>query len=299
MQTTLPEITNDTTVGQVVVSESTPTPSVSPTPVAATSPTPSPSPKEYYSFPLTIYGYGPQGATIELKGIGVSESVKTDQNGYFSFSGIYSHTNNYPELCLTGIDTLGRSTQPSCIPGLPISRKVPLEVGPIYLSPTVSLNKNKVTVQDSAVLTGVTSPNVDVLIYVLRTDKNLSYSFVPKVQAFETTAINTKSDDDGNFSLSLPTNSEVDFRIYAFSKYGQYLSTKSTTLEFSVLASLGVAWDDLKRILSENKLLTFIFVEIILVIILLILALKSTTKRIRRHKEGDFLKFVNSLASDL
>ena len=39
---------------------------------------------------LSIYGYGPINAEVNLKGYGMSESVTSDSTGLFRFNSVYS-----------------------------------------------------------------------------------------------------------------------------------------------------------------------------------------------------------------
>src|SRR5689334_1771896 len=123
MFTTAPDVTIDTTVGQVVVpstatptstSSSTSEPGSTATPTASLSPSPSPSsiptPNRRYRVgnSLSIYGYGPINAEVSLKGFGVSEKTVSDQTGFFIFDSIYSYTYSYPELCIQSVDNENR-----------------------------------------------------------------------------------------------------------------------------------------------------------------------------------------------
>ena len=158
MFTQAPDVTIDASIGQVVVpgtptatpttgptQTSTPTAQASPTTRPSSSPSPSPSlaptqkpVKRYQIKPLSIYGYGPKNSKVTLSGLGVSEVTQSDQSGFFRFDRIYSYSFYYPELCLQSVDIDNNATQPSCIPGLPNNSTIPLEVGPILLSPTIS-----------------------------------------------------------------------------------------------------------------------------------------------------------------
>jgi hypothetical protein len=272
METTAPDVTIDATIGQVVTASALP----------SVIPKPSPTlPRKFSERALSIYGFGPPDSVINLKGIGVSESIKSNQSGYFRFEGIYSHTSKYPELCVYAQDQENRITQPSCIPALPVDRTIPLEVGPILLSPTISLNSNRIVVGNNGFAVGKTSPNIEVSIYVSKTTSN-NLSLIKEVSAYTFPVIKTKSDQKGEFTIGLPTSNQSDYRIYAFGKYGEDLSAKSTTLQFSVVGAIKDFYQDLGNLISQNKILTVIFLELILVIILLMLALKRTTVRIKR-----------------
>lgn len=306
METQAPEITVDATIGQVISPSTTPTPTTtsSPTAVATHSSVPvssTPLPTGFFYTPvpdrhfagikMIIYGYGPPNSAVNLKGIGISEHIKADKSGYFVFDGIYSHSLRYPELCLQAVDGLNRVTQPSCIPGLPVDRNIPYYVGPILLSPTVSLNDNRVVVGDHAFISGQTSPDVEVLLYISTGPKKLS--FVNTAYAYTFPEVSgVKADENGEFTIGLPTTQVSDYKLFVAGKYGEDYSAKSTTLDFSVVGSIRSGFDNLMQSIQNNKMMIVIFIEIILVVILLLMALKRTTVRIKRHTEKDYLESI-------
>lgn len=301
MYTQAPDITVSATVGEVV-SVSTPSPTASPSTIPS-----SPSPTPVYTLPtptpirqfstsgrLYIYGYGPVNSKVSLRGLSVSEVTTSNETGYFKFSAIYSNIAYYPELCLQAVDKNNRVTQAVCIPALPVDREVPFEVGPILLPPTISLSDNKVNQNGEAVLEGVTSPNLKVKVYLSK-NRSKAINLIQEVNAYSFPIIDVQSDDNGSFSLYLPTSNESDYKIFAFSQYNQDLSAKSTTLQFSVIGSVKSFFQKIWQTLLNNKILTFVMVEILIVIVLLIMSLKRTTKRSRRHTEKDYLRFLESI----
>lgn len=311
MFTQAPEITIDATVGQVIVSSPAPTPTLSPAgpPMsppyyAVTTPIPTTSPrypeipehKRFAGKSLTIYGFGPINSEVTLRGYGVSEKTISDSTGLFRFSEIYSFTYTYPELCIQAVDDLKRVTQPSCIPALPSNSLIPLEVGPVLLSPTISLSENKVKEGDLAVLSGMTTPNTKVNIFVAKKESTMNkISLVNEVNAYTLPTVDVKSDEKGKYELSLPTGESADFKVFASSKYGIDNSAKSNTLTFSVLTELKTFLEELIAFILQNKLIAFIIAEVIVFIILFIQALKSTTKRKRGHTERDYLEFTKTI----
>lgn len=313
MFTQAPEITIDATVGQVIVqptatptsapstssATSTPTSSTS-TPLPVSTPTSKPIPtiapeRRYKQNALIIYGYGPSNADVSLKGFGVSEKTTSDEDGLFVFGGIYSFTYTYPELCVQATDSESRVTQPSCIPALPNNSLIPLEVGPILLSPTISISKNNIKTGDESVLTGKTIPNSNVNIFLSKKEKSSlsNFSLVSEAKAYTLPTLNIKADENGEYSLTLPTNESAEYKIFASSKYGEDLSNKSNTLNFVVLTRLKTFLENLIELILKNKFLTLVFLEVLVFIFLFLMALKSTTKSKKVHTEKDYLKFVS------
>jgi hypothetical protein len=311
MYTQAPDITIDATVGQVVVQPSatptgTPAPgatgTAAPTSTGTATPTPvysfpTPQPdKKYRSNALTIYGYGPINAEVTLKGFGVSERTMSDSDGLFRFSEIYSFTLTYPELCVQAVDDKNRATQPSCIPALPSDSLIPLEVGPVLLSPTASLSENRVKEGNIATLSGKTTPNTKVNIFVAKKDSGVNkLSFVREAYAYTLPTIEIKSNEKGEYEISLPTGESADYKIFASTKFGENLSAKSTTLTFSVLTELKTLLQKIIDFILQNKIIVFILLEVTIITILFAMALKSTTKRKRTHSEKDYLEFINTV----
>jgi hypothetical protein len=241
---------------------------------------------------LSIYGYGPINAEVNLKGYGMSESVTSDSTGLFRFNSVYSFTYIYPELCIQAVDNENRVTQPTCIPALPNNSIIPLEVGPILLSPTLSLTDNKIVEGAESYLNGKTTPNTDVFIYLARNKNNDILSFVPTVNAYSLPVINTTSNEVGEFDINMPTSDIASYKVFASTKFGGNLSAKSNTLQFAVISSIKSFFQRLWEFLLQNKIMAFIVAEVLLLIMLFILALKPTTTRHKRHTEKDYLEYL-------
>ena len=288
MSTTAPDITNDATIGQVIgPATATPTSTVTPTattvntatasPSFATSPTASPTilPTPISTFipiirrfkgqTLSIYGYGPGEAEIVLSGFGISEKTKSDNKGYFRFEEIYSYSSFYPDLCIQARDLENRVTQPSCIPALPVNSIIPFEVGPILLSPTISIDNNNVVVDQQSVARGMAIPNSEINIYLAK-----NY-YIPTYQI--------QSKMNGSYEFSLPTAEVSSYLLFASSRVGGDLSAKSTTLFFSVISETKSVLQNTKEFLIYNKIGLLIVLELIVIMILGILVLKEPKRR--------------------
>ncbi len=318
MFTQAPEITIDATIGQIVVQptatatptststsqSSTTTPTSTPIPTAIPSSTPTPvytyptipPEKRYKQQALTIYGYGPINSEVTLKGFGVSEKVISESDGLFRFSQIYSLSLKYPELCIQAVDDQNRTTQPSCIPALPTDSLIPLEVGPILLSPTISISENKIKEGTLAVLSGKTTPNTKVNIFVAKKEGMTNkLSLVKEAYAYTLPTVEISSNEKGEYEVSLPTGESAEYKLFASTKFGEYLSAKSNTLTFAVLTELKTFFQRFWDMIVQNKMIAFILLEVVVFILLFTQALKSTTKRKRRHNEKDYLEELISL----
>lgn len=272
MFTQAPEIKNDVTIGQVVT-ESTAT--VTATPTASSKSvyvyTPKPEPEFIKNKDLSIYGYGAINSDVTLRGFGISERTTTDDKGFFRFHKIYSLTRLYPELCIQLNDLNNRVSQPTCIPAFPFGHAVPSEVGPILLSPVISIV--------DGVLYGKTTPNAKISLQIFKIDN------------YKLPTINILSDKMGEFSVNLPN----DVNFFVFSDLGNNFSMKSNTLTYTVPSTQETFWQTLLEYIKQNKIVTFLIVEVITFIILFVTAIKSITRHHRKPSERDYLEELKLL----
>ncbi|EKE04991.1 MAG: hypothetical protein ACD_19C00426G0013 [uncultured bacterium] len=247
---------------------------------------------------LSIYGYGPVNSEVSLRGFGVSEKTISDKTGLFRFNSVYNFTYSYPELCIQAVDDKKRVTQPTCIPALPKDILTSFEIGPILLSPTISLNNNKIVTNSESYLSGKTTPNTKVNIYLaknkqsllLRSREKKILSLVSTANAYSLPVLNTTSNEKGEFDINMPTSDIAEYKVFASTKFAENLSAKSNTLEFAVISSVKSFLEWLWNFLLQNKIMIFIIAEVIILVILFIKALKQTTKKYKRHTERDYLE---------
>lgn len=216
---------------------------------------------------LSIYGYGPADSEVILSGFGVSEKIVSDKIGFFRFNKIYSYSFFYPELCIQARDDQNRVTQPACIPALPVDRVVPFEIGPILLSPTISLDKNNITVGDTSVVTGFSVPNSKISVYITN-----NY-FLPVYQ--------TTSDHNGRYEFSFIPSVSNSFKMFTLGKVGEDLTNKSTTLGLSTISPVESRAFSLKEFVLENRISLLIILELLIIMFLGIMVLKTPTRRKR------------------
>lgn len=293
MYTSAPDITVDTTVGQVVVpSTATPTPVATATtaPTSRASATPSATPTSpagsqtpqppLFGRPLSIYGWGPAGSDVNLVGIGVSGNVIAKEDGFFRFESVYSYSPLYPELCIQATDIDKRVTQPVCIPPIPNGNLIPLEVGPVLLSPTLSLSKNSVTQGDHVYISGYSIPSSNINIYLAKkTSKKLT--LISEANAFYLPEYQTQTNEKGYFEVSMPSNTESTYKLYASSKMGSENSGKSNTLTYKVLSKAASFWKLLFELLFRSWISVVILVQVILIVFLSHL-ISESNKRVQR-----------------
>jgi len=218
---------------------------------------------------LTIFGWAPAQSQIRLDGGAVYDSVSAAKNGSFLISGIYlPNIPVYPEICLQARDAEGRTTQPTCLPRLEIGQ-YNYTVGPVLLSPTLSLEKGEIIKGNQAAAQGKTTPNTQVGIFLARTA--LAYS-IPKYQIM--------SDKAGNFEFNLPTEAVDKWRVFAGANILGAASPKSNTLTFNIHPGIYYLWIFLQSLLALIRPHLLYFV-IVIEVVILVLSFKRHTHSLR------------------
>lgn len=205
---------------------------------------------------FTLYGYTSPFAHVTLEGQGIFDETTADKHGYFIFKNRFSPGNDR-EACLIAKDTQGRVSFPVCLPPFPMKKNV--TIGPIILSPSLSLNRGLFTLNDRGTLDGMSIPNTKVAV-----------SFFGE-QA-EAITINTITDTDGNFSVNFPTDHPQTMRAIATTRFQEYPSGISNTITIDVLPWWMIFLTFLGLLLSNilKNALTYIFILELLVLGLLI-----------------------------
>lgn len=185
-------------------------------------------------FHFTLYGYTSPNALVRIEGLGIYDQTYADKNGYFLFSNRFSPFSPR-EACLTSQDQLGRLTVPVCLPPFPTEQNV--TIGPVIMPPTLSLDKDIYFISDEIVLAGQSIPNseIDLNTFIKNRNPFLSkLALIKPAEAITIPKLTTKSDALGNFSIALPSTSDLKYRLFAQTKYDKELSPKSLTLNVNV-----------------------------------------------------------------
>ena len=220
---------------------------------------------------LTIFGWAPSESKITVDGISVYDSVAAAKDGYFVISGIFLPTRTlYPEICLQAQDSQGRTTQPTCIPALPVGQYY-YEVGPVLLSPTLSLEKGEIIKGEQAVAYGKVTPQTQVDIFLARekTAANGLFSLVRTAFAYNIPKYQIKSDENGDFEFNLPTQDTDKWLVFAGANIQGSPSAKSNTLTFNIHPGIYYLWILLERLLALIRPYLLYFVILIEVLILI------------------------------
>lgn len=220
---------------------------------------------------LTIFGWAPSESKIIVDGISVYDTITAAKDGYFTVSGIFLPTRTlYPEICLQAQDAEGRTTQPTCIPALPVGQYY-YEVGPILLSPFLSLEKGEIIKGDQAVAYGKTTPQTQVDIFLARekTASNSLFSLVRTAFAYNIPKYQIKSDENGNFEFNLPTEVADKWLVFAGANIQGSPSPKSNTLTFNIHSGIYYLWILLQNLFALIRSYLLYFVILIEVLILI------------------------------
>lgn len=245
---------------------------------------------------FTLYGYTSPFALVTFSGLGIFDQTYADEQGYFVFKNRYSPFSPR-EACLTAQDQFGRLTSPVCLPPFPTNYNV--EIGPVIMPPTLSLDKENYWVGNQVVLTGQTVPNSDVNLSLFT--QNASYQkidqlisflpFVKNVYAFSFPKLEIKSDEKGNFSISLPSTSAKKYRLFTQTLYLEKNSPESRKLTVEILPRWMVIFKFLGFII---ELIKTRLLELLILIELIAIAIYLIHSRLS-HKQLSIIKYEDKM----
>lgn len=191
-------------------------------------------------FYLRIFGYTAPNALVQVLGIRVFAQGSSDTTGYFLINDV-PVSNEAKEICITTIDSERRVGFPLCI-SLPVTNK-PREIGPLLLSPTLSLSEGIIWQNQEAGASGRTIPNETVHVSFFEvapesiTDHvaaSLRGRMSGEVHAADLPVLAISSDEKGAFSFNLPSSKALGYRFYVKSEYKGNPTPKSQTLAFLI-----------------------------------------------------------------
>jgi hypothetical protein len=176
---------------------------------------------------VTIFGHTSPNSKVELTGINIYSLTFSQKNGYFEFNKIIL-PKNPSELCLQSKDHHGRSSTLVCIPPPPATN-YHTDIGPIILPPTISLEQDKINPNSTVITSGQSIPNSPLTIFFYKVN-DTAKSFPKAALAYSLPPLKTVSDDNGNYSLNLPTAYSSNYRLYTSVEYDGNNSPKSNSL---------------------------------------------------------------------
>ena len=176
---------------------------------------------------VTIFGHTSPNSKVELTGINIYSLTFSQSDGYFEFNKNVL-PKNPNELCLQSIDNSGRSSSLVCIPPPPATN-YHTDIGPIVLPPTVSLEQDQINPNSTVISSGQSIPNSPITIFFYKIS-DLAKSFPKKALAYSLPPLQTTTDDNGSYSLNLPTAYSSNYRLYTSVEYDGNNSPKSNSL---------------------------------------------------------------------
>lgn len=189
-------------------------------------------------FRFTLFGYTSPFAEINLNGQGIADQTVADSTGYFEFKNRFSPFSPH-EACLSSKDQFGRISAPVCLPDFPTQYNV--TIGPVIIPPTISLDKPNYFTGDEVILSGQTIPDseINLSMFTGSLKKGLSLigtvPMIKPVEAFSIPQLTAKSDNKGNFSISLPSSSSQNYRLFTQVNYQNSQSPNSLALKVEIL----------------------------------------------------------------
>jgi hypothetical protein len=230
---------------------------------------------------LTLYGFGPANAQINLTGIGVVDTTLSVDTGYFEFINVYfpeptldeNGKYYYPEICLQGVDkVLGSSTQPTCIPPLEANQNY-YYIGPVILSPTLLLEKGTLTKGEQIKAYGSTIPGTDVEVFLAREKTPGSiFNIVRDAFAYYIPSYQVRADSSGYYEFNIPADSPDTWKITTGDITSGSNSPLSNSLSFEIVPTYyTILWNILSFLSFFVKYLYYIVVVLMLFIIYVLL----------------------------
>jgi hypothetical protein len=202
---------------------------------------------------LSLFGYTSPYAKVEVKGNRVAEETMADSTGYFYFNQVFlpQPDPDYPEICLTAIDTKQRLSFPTCLPFLPTG-PVTIQIGPVLLAPTISLEKGNFLSGEQITARGSTVPKSEVNIFLAYQGHSFPFfSFIPPAYAHPLPQYQIRSDENGYFEFNLPAFQPATWRVFAAVSHLDSPSPKSNTLTFKILSWWQLFIERLKAALGK------------------------------------------------
>lgn len=222
---------------------------------------------------FSLYGYTSPFALVTFSGLGIFDQTIADKDGYFIFKNRFSPFSPR-EACLVAQDQLGRLTSPLCLPPFPTDYNV--EIGPVIMPPTLSLDKNEYWVGDEVILSGQGIPNSTVnLSFFSQENYQLIPNFLVKifllnpVYAQNPNTLETNTDNQGNFSINLSASQAKKLRLFTQINFDQKISPESRKLTVEILPWWGIFFKffSLVFLIFKSRLLEFIILLEIIVLI--------------------------------
>lgn len=180
-----------------------------------------------------LFGLTSPNAKVVIENPGIHSETFADAAGNFRFK--YLFLSQFKEdICIVAYDTSNRSTPPVCVP--PPGNDSLDQIGPVLLPPSTSISSGDAFIGDSVTLSGQTLPNVEVKLSLFTDElqQGKKLSLVPAAYAYTMPTLDLKSDEKGNYSLTLPTSGSQFLRMFSRAFYAGNSTPKGLTLALNI-----------------------------------------------------------------
>lgn len=213
---------------------------------------------------ISIYGYSSPESSIQIITSGISADTTADKSGYFAFKNV-AVNKTIKDVCLISIDKNNLSTAPLCLPPIPNINNT--NIGPVIMAPTIEVDKGNYLIGDNAILKGKSIPNKTIeLSFFTQNDSVLAFNLVKPVLAYSIPKITAETDKNGDFTISIPTNSANKIKTFAQTAFDTNLSPKSIDLNINIYSVWGLIIKYIQIIidsLTNHIIEILIFIELI------------------------------------
>lgn len=236
---------------------------------------------------LRVFGYTAPNTIVQAEGYRVFAQVASDKDGYFLIEEL-PISSQAQEICLATIDSERRVGFPLCI-GVPTTATVSADIGPLLLSPTISLSKGTIWQNQMLSAEGVTIPNSKVAFSFFEVAKVtlgqkltnvFSHILTPQAEAASLPQVLTTSNKKGAFSISLPTFKAKGYRLFVKTFYQESPTPKSQTLSYNVGS-------------SEEYFKRYILPKLLLALIILVVSSWLVLQEVKTKKIRIYLAYFN------
>ncbi len=230
---------------------------------------------------FVLFGYTSPHALVTLN---LSEAVYqayADGTGYFNFVNPIQFSSATKEPCLSSQDQLGRLSSPLCLAPIPPVQDV--NIGPVIMPPTISLDKPHYYVGDEVLLSGQTIPTTSVNLFLFTKNSSPSLanlSLIKPVEAFIFPQFLSQADNGGNFSVELPSSAAKDYRLFVTTNFQNHTSPQSIILNLSILPIWMIIIEFLRLLWS---IITNRLIELIIIVELMALIFYIVRRYLHPH----------------
>ncbi|KXK07703.1 MAG: hypothetical protein UZ21_OP11001000925 [Microgenomates bacterium OLB22] len=181
---------------------------------------------------VSLFGYATKYALVTLESNINIGTTMAKEDGEFRFSNV-SIPHNTSEICLSYTDSSGNTSSSTCVPFS--ETYYGYSIGPIVLSPTITLLEAVKDVGEAMEIQGWAIPNQPVRLYTFSDNIVTWGSFLAPHKVHAIPPIETVADEHGHYTYSFKSETAQAVRIYTASSINNLSSDKSPALKADIL----------------------------------------------------------------